>query len=299
MDVLKFRNTDTFKGSFPFNINRHTDGEFRQPLHAHDYIQIAYVVQGVCSHWFQGKLLTVGKGDIFLIPPGITHSICSLPNKGYEVVLIDFLPFFVHDEMRAFSHSLDALLTRNEEGEGASRVFQPWLHIDGSKQILVDQLLLDLQEEFTRREEGYEFSIRINLIKLLILMDREYRRMKEPQSPAQAALCPSNPMKAAVRYIQNHYNRDLPLEEGAEAAGMAPAYFSHKFKKETGLTFVEYLNEVRITQAKALLSKGDEPVTQICYRVGFRHLSHFNRTFKKRTGLTPTEYKKAFTAAKN
>ncbi|MBO9609232.1 MAG: helix-turn-helix transcriptional regulator, partial [Paenibacillaceae bacterium] len=53
---------------------------------------------------------------------------------------------------------------------------------------------------------------------------------------------------------------------------------------------------VRIERAMELMRRGDEPVTHICYQVGFRHLSHFIRTFKKRTGLTPTAYKQTFGA---
>jgi AraC-like DNA-binding protein len=277
---------------FPFKIFRYSSQKLKQPMHVHDYIQVAYVLKGVCNHQFRGKSLNVSRGDIFIIAPGVEHSFSAVQDKEYELVLIDFLPFLISEQLKAFSDTLNPYLDPMLKDD-LPVTPQPWLHIGKNKQLLVEQLLQDIQDEAEHREIGYEVSIRISLAKLLILIDREYRIVK--RKPARELLsADQQPIDEVKRYISDNFSQDIPLEHGAFIANMAPAYFSHIFKKETGQTFVDFVNEVRIERAMELIRRDQHTITQIGFQVGFHHLSHFIRTFKKRTGLTPTEYKKTF-----
>jgi AraC-like DNA-binding protein/mannose-6-phosphate isomerase-like protein (cupin superfamily) len=278
---------------FPFKFIRYNRQDLQQSLHKHDYIQIAYVMKGVCCHQFRGKFLTVGKGDIFIIPPGIEHSLNAFAGKEFEIVLIDFMPFLVHDELKSFSDSITWYMRDHNHADDISEWLQPWLHISKDKQLLVEQLLFDIQDEFAHKESGYEFSTRINLVKLLILIDRESRKTLKRQVSNTVRLN-ERPFGCVIQYICDNYSQDIPLEKAADLVNMTPTYFSHAFKKESGQSFVEFVHEVRIERAMELIRHDVHSMTQICFQVGFRHLSHFIRTFKKRTGLTPTEYKKMF-----
>ncbi|WP_158289427.1 AraC family transcriptional regulator [Paenibacillus flagellatus] len=284
---------DQLTDDFQFKFIRHKGQKIRQQLHMHDYIQIAYVVRGVCVHHFCDKTLTVGKGDLFIIPPWQAHCINAVDDKDCELVLLDFMPAFLGDHLKPFSRSLFQHVVQYEKSGTSSEWLQPWLHISQDKQLLVEQLLQDIQEEVAEREEGYEFSVQINVVKLLILIDREFRRTERQRQAASGQRPPNPQFQDVIRYIHENYGQDIPLEQGAYIANMTPAYFSHLFKKTTGQTFVEYLHEVRIERAKELIRLNAHTMTQICFQVGFRHLSHFIRTFKKRTGMTPTDYKKS------
>ena len=81
------------------------------------------------------------------------------------------------------------------------------------------------------------------------------------------------------------------LEQIAHALNVSTFHFCRKFKQETGLTFVEYLNRVRIEHAKLLLHNKNLRVTEVAYEVGFQSLTHFNRIFRKLVGTSPTEYR--------
>lgn len=278
--------------AFPFKFIRHKGSSLRQSLHMHDYIQIAYVVRGVCNHHFKDKTLTVGKGDLFIIPPGQAHSINTIEHKDLELVLLDFMPAFLGDQLKPFSRSLFHHVVQYEKAGASSEWLQPWQHISQEKQLLVEQLLQDIQDEFEMKEEGFEFSIQMNVVKLLILIDREFRKLERKRQDSVKERVPCQSFHDVIRHIHENYAQDIPLEQGAYIANMTPAYFSHLFKKTTGSTFVEYVHEVRIERAKEMIRINAHTMTQICFQVGFRHLSHFIRTFKKRTGMTPTEYKK-------
>jgi AraC-like DNA-binding protein len=92
-----------------------------------------------------------------------------------------------------------------------------------------------------------------------------------------------------------HYNRDLTLEEVAAAAYMTPQAFCRYFKKHTRLTFVSFLNEVRINEAcKKLIEGSYDSVSSIAYDCGFNSITNFNRVFKSTLGISPREYLNKF-----
>jgi len=293
MSARMYRFKDQLEDDFPFKFIRHKGEQLRQELHMHDYVQIAYVVRGICTHYFCDKQLTVGKGDLFIIPPGQEHSLNTFENKDYELVLLDFTPGFLGDQLKPFSRSLFRHVLQTEKKDSPTEWLQPWLHISQEKQLLVEQLLQDIQDEFEQKEEGYEFSIQVNVVKLLILIDRERRKEEKERQSATHQRSNCQQFHEVIRHVHEHYAQDIPLEKGAYIANMTPAYFSHLFKKTTGQTFIEFLHEVRIEKAKELIRQDRLSMTDICFQVGFRHLSHFIRTFKKRTGMTPTSYKKS------
>ncbi|GHV50120.1 AraC family transcriptional regulator [Spirochaetia bacterium] len=86
------------------------------------------------------------------------------------------------------------------------------------------------------------------------------------------------------------------VKDAAESAGMSISSFCRRFRKKTGMTFVEYLNGVRINNAKKLLQQSKMYVDDIAYECGFNSISFFNRKFKKQTGMTPLEYRRHFGA---
>ena len=96
-------------------------------------------------------------------------------------------------------------------------------------------------------------------------------------------------------YIMQHYNRDIPLEEVSAAAYMTPQAFCRYFKKHTRVTFVTFLNEVRINEAcKKLIDGTYDSVSSVAYDCGFNSITNFNRVFKSTTGKSPREYTTEF-----
>lgn len=96
----------------------------------------------------------------------------------------------------------------------------------------------------------------------------------------------------AQSYIQEHYKRDLSLDEVSRQLDLSPYYFSKLFKEETDRNFVEYVTGLRITRAKELLAGDDCSIKEICAEVGYSDPNYFSRIFKRNAGgMTPTEYR--------
>lgn len=102
------------------------------------------------------------------------------------------------------------------------------------------------------------------------------------------------PVRLAKQYIMNHYMEPVTLELVADKVGFSSSYFSSLFKKEAGIGFGEYLMQIRMEKAKALLKGSKTNVKDICTEVGYNDLKHFTATFRKYTGLKPGEYRKLY-----
>jgi len=99
----------------------------------------------------------------------------------------------------------------------------------------------------------------------------------------------------AREYIANHYtNPDISLESIASYLYLTPAYFSKLYKEETGETYIQFLTELRIQDAKSQLMETNKKVVAICVSVGYRNAQYFSTLFKKVVGVTPAEYRSGF-----
>lgn len=95
-----------------------------------------------------------------------------------------------------------------------------------------------------------------------------------------------------LEFIESNYAQDLSLDRLAEHLNLHPTYISSLFSKETGTTFVQFLNTVRIREAKKQLAEYPHlPVNRIGSRVGLENRHYFNKVFKKYTGMTPGQYR--------
>lgn len=101
-------------------------------------------------------------------------------------------------------------------------------------------------------------------------------------------------IKNTVDYLNKNYKNNITLNEMAEYNNISSFYLSRLFAKETGKTFVDYLNEIRIEKAKALLKENNYKYYEIADMVGIKDAHYFSKIFKKYTGLTPSDYKNTY-----
>lgn len=92
-------------------------------------------------------------------------------------------------------------------------------------------------------------------------------------------------------YIEENYQQKVDVNQAAQLSNLTTAAFCRYFKKITRMTFTEFLNQYRITQAKKLLLQ-QHTITEACYGSGFDNLSYFNKTFKKLAGENPSAFRK-------
>ena len=101
-----------------------------------------------------------------------------------------------------------------------------------------------------------------------------------------------SPVSRGHLYLLNHFRERPTLSEVAAFAGYTPTYFSAMFKKETGSSYQEYLDDLRFEYAGKLARHASLSMIEVCRESGFDDYPNFLRRFKKRFGCTPAEYRK-------
>lgn len=101
-------------------------------------------------------------------------------------------------------------------------------------------------------------------------------------------------VNAATKYIQEHYNKELSVEQIAKHVYLSPSYFSTLFKETTGYTVNNFVHLLRIEKSKQLLTSLEYKGYEIANVVGYKTFRHFNEVFKKFVGQTPSEYRRQF-----
>jgi two-component system response regulator YesN len=99
-------------------------------------------------------------------------------------------------------------------------------------------------------------------------------------------------IRKAKRYIQKNFRHQLTRQNVADAVGLNPNYFSTFFSHETGQRFSEYLRDVRIAEAKRMLTETTESIAAIAEAVGYSEYRHFCKTFSHAVGESPSGYRK-------
>jgi len=98
-------------------------------------------------------------------------------------------------------------------------------------------------------------------------------------------------MGAVYEYIDAHYHSDPDVNVVARKVNLTTPAFCRYFKRQTNMTFTDFLNQYRIERAKNLLMQGDN-VSETCYAIGLDSLSYFNKLFKALTGENPSDFRK-------
>ena len=146
------------------------------------------------------------------------------------------------------------------------------------------------QEDEEEEEKDNNFEVVCqNLLEVLII--NMVRRTK-----ANLLIAPAKKVAKECRfveqYINNHFREEISLELLSEKAFMNKFYLVHAFKQYKGISPINYLIQLRIKEAKELLSTTNYSISQISESSGFSSQSYFSQVFKKETGMTPNEYRK-------
>jgi transcriptional regulator GlxA family with amidase domain len=98
----------------------------------------------------------------------------------------------------------------------------------------------------------------------------------------------------AQEWLSANFSVGSPVEEAIRRSGLAERTFKRRFTKATGFAPIEYVQRLRVEDAKRRLERTDAPVDEIGWRVGYEDSAFFRRLFKRRTGLSPSQYRKRF-----
>ena len=242
-------------------------GDWHSVPHTHNHQELFFSGGGKGQFLINNRLHPVDVTHLVIINPNVPHTEVSLNAQPLEYIVLG-----IEGIELAASGSSDgqfSILDRYESVEGSS-------------------CLRNILREMEQKNTGYE-DVCQAYMEILIIRLMRTTALSVPAEPRTAA---GNRQCAAVRrYIDLHFKEALTLEQLAQEGHMNKYYLSHAFKREYGISPVNYMISRRIEESKYLLAETDLSMSQIAQLLGFSSLSYFSQVFHRTQGMSPKEYR--------
>lgn len=267
-----------------FYLTRHRDVK-TVSMHDHSFLELTYILRGKVEHTLDGQTTELRQGDYLIVDYGSRHCYRAVDAEGFDNLDCLFLPELL-DPILKGTKSLRTVLEHYLLHFNLQALVQNPAHIvfhddDGR----IGKLLSLMQAEAQTREAGYTEMIRCYLIELLLLTMRRL-------DGAQSAATGQDISAFLTKYVSEHYMEDLKLSELAARLNYSLPYISKRFKDDTGISFVHYLQNYRVMQGCRLLSSSNRTLAQITEMVGYRDIKFFSALVKRMTGLSPSDFRR-------
>lgn len=249
--------------------------------HYHPEYELVYVEASTGIRHVGQHISSYQESDLVLIGPNIPHLNFDYGLKTeYKQIVVQLKEKFLGDaftetpELNSIQQLFDrANLGLSFTGKTKAVVIEKLKHMQTVNHF--DQLLCLLE-----------------IFQILATSD-EVVELNEQDTSVKLFLNDKIRMGAIYKYIHANYDESPDVNHIAASVHLSTAAFCRYFKKQTKMTFTDFVNQYRITQAKTLLLQ-DKTVSEACYEVGFESLSYFNKLFKKITGENPSGFRKRY-----
>jgi AraC-like DNA-binding protein len=261
------------------------------PFHFHPECELVYTTSGTGKRIIGDSVEVFGPGDMVFLGPNIPHvwySDTGHYQKDANLQSKAFVLYFSKDIFGDRFYHLEASQVWKEFFKKAER----GLTIHGSHRDKIASLLEKMIDE-----EGFK--------KIVYFLEILQQLTEAQDSQPLASISYKNSydtrdnhkIDEVFLYLNKNFMRDITMPEVAALCHMTPQSFCRFFKNRTKSTFVDFLNDIRISHARKLLIESEEQtIAEIAYLSGYKNLSNFNKLFKIKTKLTPREYKRSLEA---
>ncbi len=258
---------------------------FQAPFHSHPELELVYVKESFGKRIIGNSVANFESGDMVFLGSDIPHVWLNDEMYYQNLNKLKAKAIVVYFNKDIFGPSFYEL----KEAKKINTLFEnakKGLSITGKTNKLIAKKL----EQLVIKQD---FEVIIGLFEILsILSETADTNFINPETYA-----PSNDsfkkdrLTDVYQYVKENYKKEISLDEVAQIANLTPTSFCRMFKSKTKKNFIEYLNEIRISNACKQLIETDMSVSEIAYECGYKTVSNFNKLFKKNTGNTPKEYK--------
>ncbi|MGN0106820.1 MAG: AraC family transcriptional regulator [Hominilimicola sp.] len=249
----------------------------------HDFVMIAYIAYGSGFHEINGNTIPVTEGDIFMINPNVIHKFYASDNvKWMELYYCYFLP----DRFRSLWLELKEDFPDYADFFNNSGTSYLQIRDDSNKEFR--NMFVKMIDEFMRCPTGYKYVLSSHFTVFLTSFIRLHQRAVNNPVFNQ-----NNLVDEIIRYINFHMYAGITSKQIAEAHHISEAYLCRLFKKYTGKTITQFINDIKVEKVKDILKHTDRPIESISAALDCNTV-YLKRLFKKSTGMSLSEYKKKY-----
>ena len=252
--------------------------KFEYPIHCHPEYEINVVINSNGTRVIGDSEESFTGMDFVMIGPYVSHVWKSDQENNHEITIQfsgDLLSFHIMNK-RLFM-PIKQLLMDSMQG----------LHFYGEEAERIKDEIVELT-----RMQGFQTATKfLNILNSLAHAPRRKLVSNMYESEIIIHKSRSRRISKVCRYIEENISHKISLSDAAGLVNMSDSAFSHFFKRQTSISFITYVNNLRVAKACELLANTSLSASEICYDCGFNNKSNFIRIFTKRKNMTPIEYR--------
>lgn len=262
--------------------------DYNMGFHAHQMVEIMYVISGKCTVETEQQPIAMRKGDLIMLDGGVRHRLIVEKESPCRMLNVEFT--FV--ECEGLHPSLKQLAQGCTELQRLLGRQTPYVLLRDPSDIYytLKSLVMELDSGGSGGGGGGNAGMIHLLISELLI---RVARLDADETKDSAGRQADRYVRKAAEYIHQHYDCDIQTKDVAAAVNLHPVYLQRIFKAGMDVTMTEYLARLRIDKAKMLLARADVPIIDIADYVGLNSRQYFSALFKKMTGLSPAAYRKS------
>ena len=239
--------------------------------HSHPSYLFIYAYDDLCKVKINNKILTSKQGKLYAISPGVIHHEIVDDNfSRYVAIMFDQIFF-------------DSICIKYQIKD-----FQPFECKEFTCPPSLTMLIRDFILETENKLPGYNELIDAIGLRLCHILVRLLFKISDFIQKVSNRI----DVEEVIQYMNNHYQKNITIDDLAEVMHRSTSAFMRIFKKETGVSPGEFLIQIRLERARKLLLATEQSITDIAFNCGFNSSSHFATTFLKKYNINPRNYKK-------
>jgi AraC-type DNA-binding domain-containing proteins len=248
------------------------------PKHWHNHLEIIYILDGSLEVTINNSEYLLEKDQFIVISPRDIH---STANKSWNTSVLLQIPYellennieniqSVHFECNPYIKDTERISSQND----------------------IKFLLKSFANIYENKPLGYTLKINSIIYELLFILVNKFS-ISMPKLDFENTVRYLERLDLIIKYVKVHYRECISLDTISAQAGLSPEYFSRFFKKYMGMTFLKYLNSIRLEHFYIDLINTDYSIMELVERNGFTNYKMFMKLFKDNYGHTPNEIRKS------
>ncbi len=248
----------------------------------HAGMEVGIVLAGREEVQLDGRLIPGDAGDVWMCAMSEPHTYRIVEPDTENLVLV-FLPSFLGEEMLGDTPWLNLFAVGPRDRPTVTTV---------ETRDTVMAIARELKKEVERRKEGWECAVRLNLLRLLFCLRREWRGQRPAGARAAAHSGNLSRIMPALALLHERNPQLVSRDEAAQACGLGRSRFTMVFHETMGVSFKTFRKRARIAFAANLLLSSDLPLAAVAERAGFADLSHLHHSFVQEYDCTPGRFRR-------
>ena len=265
-----------------FSLYARHKTEFNFPVHYHEEYELNFIENGRGVRRVVGSSMEeIDHLELVLVGPNIPHAwfTYKCESKSIFEITIQF-----HRNL------FDEVFLKRNQLNFIRTLFERSLKGISFSRRTIERITPRLKA--LAGKEGFESVLELMAVLHELSLSPDSRTLSEDISyKTDLIYTDSQRVDKVVDFINENFSKTIRLAEAAQLVEMAETAFSRFFKAKTGITFIDYLNDIRIGHASRMLIDTTSPIAEIAQECGFTSLTNFNRIFKKRKGFVPKDFR--------